>query len=279
MFVWCLDWIVDIIQNPGAQRPGTSLAVQGDKGTGKGAIFNTIQDLFGVHAYHTSNMNELTGGFNAHLQRVVFLFCDESLWSGDKASEGVLKRLITESTLNVTYKGFDTFKAPNRLRIGIASNEDWIVPTSEDERRFCVCKISNIRIKDEDWFDRVYKPNLSDLLDEMINHNIVSKLRQAPSTEALAEQINQSRDIVSEFYLELGDTNPEFFGGAKVPVSIVWETFTSYYGRHRAYGYLTPLKFSKKLTALGKPFNDVRKVATISGKSTRCIIFGERVAE
>ena len=48
------------------------------------------------------------------------LFSDEALWPGDKASEGDLKRLITEPTLFIEPKGLDGFEVANCLHVIVA---------------------------------------------------------------------------------------------------------------------------------------------------------------
>ncbi|MDA3832937.1 MAG: DUF5906 domain-containing protein [Spirochaetales bacterium] len=277
LFTWCLDWFTDIIQNPGGDRPGTSLAVQGKKGTGKGAIFNTIQKLFGQHSFHTSDMKELVGNFNAHLQRVVFLFSDEAIFSGDKAAEGTLKRLITEDTINITFKGYDTFKVPNRLRIGISSNEHWMVPASVDERRFCVTKAWDGRRVDNDWFDRVYKPSLEDLLEELLQHKITSDLRTIPVTDELKNQIIQSQDIATEFYNTLHELKPEWFMGVPVKGSDVWDVFEENYRHAHGFGYYTKTKLSRRLCDMNEL--DERRSFRFDGVVAKGVIFARREME
>ena len=48
---------------------------------------------------------------------------------GDKKGEGVLKALITEPRLQLEAKFRDPIMVENRLRIIVASNNDWIVPS------------------------------------------------------------------------------------------------------------------------------------------------------
>jgi hypothetical protein len=81
-----------------------------------------------------------------------FLFVDEALWPGDKPGESVLKRMITEPTLTVEPKGIDALEAVNRLSIFMASNADWIVPASSDERRFACFDVLDREKDDEGYF-------------------------------------------------------------------------------------------------------------------------------
>jgi Family of unknown function (DUF5906) len=98
--------------------------------------------IFGQHAVHISSADHLAGRFNAHLRDACLLFADESYWPGDKRAEGTLKRLITEPDLLIEPKGRDAVTARNMLHVMMASNEDWIVPAGEHERRFAVFDVS-----------------------------------------------------------------------------------------------------------------------------------------
>jgi hypothetical protein len=55
----------------------------------------------------------------------------------------VLKSLITERPMMVEKKGVDSLQGVNRVKLGIASKMDWVVPASQDERRFAVSDIDN----------------------------------------------------------------------------------------------------------------------------------------
>ena len=74
-----------------------------------------------------------------------------------KAAEGNLKRLITEPTLLIEGKGRDAISVENMLHVVIASNEDWIVPASEGERRWVLNEVSDIHLQDQTWFGPLYQ--------------------------------------------------------------------------------------------------------------------------
>ena len=69
------------------------------------------------------------------------LFADEAFFAGDKQHDGVLKGLITEPTLPIEGKFQNVVEVLNVLHVMIASNSDWIVPASQDERRYCVLDV------------------------------------------------------------------------------------------------------------------------------------------
>ena len=118
--------------------------LRGLKGTGKGTLGQILHRLFRHHAMHISNPAHFTGRFNGHLVDVLFLFVDEAFWAGDKAGEGTLKALVTEPTIPIEPKFVNLFQTTNRLKILMASNADWVVPATADERRYFVLDVSDM---------------------------------------------------------------------------------------------------------------------------------------
>jgi hypothetical protein len=153
---YVLNWCAWTLQNP-VLPSEVAIVMRGGKGAGKGVIGNLLRNIFGAHGLQISNPKHLVGSFNSHLMHTCLLFADEALWAGDKPSEGVLKRMITEPTLTIEPKGIDSFEAPNRLSLIMASNEAWVVPASLDERRFAVFDVSNSQCGNRDYFDALHK--------------------------------------------------------------------------------------------------------------------------
>jgi hypothetical protein len=54
--------------------------------------------------------------------------------NGRGTGESVLKGLITERTIVIEQKGIDPVQWPNRLKLMMAANAEWVVPASFDER-------------------------------------------------------------------------------------------------------------------------------------------------
>ena len=139
---WLIGWLAYCVQHPGRQAE-VAVVLRGLKGTGKGMVGQMLMRIFRDHSLHITNSKHLVGNFNAHLVDALFLFLDEAFWAGDKQGEGTLKALITERTLMIEPKGVDSFQMPNRLKILMASNNDWVVPASADERRYFVLDVSD----------------------------------------------------------------------------------------------------------------------------------------
>ena len=81
--------------------------------------------------------------FNAVLAETCAVFLDEALWAGDRQGEQILKALITEDTFQLERKNYDPIPVKNRLRVMIASNNQWIVPVGTRGRRYAVFDVSD----------------------------------------------------------------------------------------------------------------------------------------
>jgi hypothetical protein len=200
---WLVQWLAYCIQNPGKQAE-VAVVLRGLKGTGKGLVGQMLMRIFRDHSLHISNVKHLVGNFNSHLMDVLFLFVDEAYWAGDKQGEGPLKALITERTLMIGPKGIDSFQVPNRLKILMLSNNDWVVPASADERRYFVLDVSDCRKADKMYFNKLAAAIEGDELATFLDYLIEGDLtefdhRNPPHTEALNVQKLISGDSVQKF--------------------------------------------------------------------------------
>lgn len=172
------NWLAYTFQYPDRQA-GSALVLRGGKGTGKGSIGHFIRKIWGQHGIHISNFNHLVGKFNGHLTDVCFLFADEAFYSGDKQHEGVLKALITEPTVMIERKGLDSIPHQNYLKVFMVTNNDYAVPASKDERRYCVFDVTSDRIGDNNYFDDLHaactdRSVQAAFLHEMLNRDITN---------------------------------------------------------------------------------------------------------
>lgn len=167
-------WLAWVLQNPDKQAEAILVLISAE-GTGKSLLFNAIAKCFGVHGQRITQPKHLTGHFNAHLLNTLFLFVDEGFWSGDKAAEGTLRGLVTDSTITIEPKGVDAAEYPNRMSLAFATNNDWAVPASQTSRRYCVIRCSDRTAKnmmpDEDrkaYFDAIVKEMKQGSIEAML---------------------------------------------------------------------------------------------------------------
>ena len=187
------DWVAYTMQHPEVPV-GAALVLRGEKGSGKGILGHFLRRLWGAHGMHISSPDHLVGKFNNHLADLCFLFADEAFYSGDKSHEGILKALITEPTITIERKGIDSISQPNFLKIFMATNKDFAVPASKDERRYGVFDVSSVRINDNNYFSALVaayndKAIQSAFLDDMLNRDIRNfHANNIPETQGLKDQ-------------------------------------------------------------------------------------------
>jgi hypothetical protein len=209
---YLFNWMAYAIQYPDLLGE-VAIVMKGERGTGKGKLAHLFGLLFGEHGLQITQSRHLIGNFNAHLRTCVFLFVDEAIWAGDKEGENVLKGLVTEPTIQIEKKHIDATVSRNRLHIMMASNNEWVVPAGNRERRYCVLQVNESHIQDSAYFAAID--------DQMLNHGGLSAMmydlqqrdlstfnvRQFPWTDALDEQILRSLEPAMQWWVDyLGKT-------------------------------------------------------------------------
>jgi hypothetical protein len=186
-----MAWSVQKLDQP----IGVAVALLGEQGAGKGIFARTFGSLFGEHFAHIANGDQLTGRFNASVGKSCFIFLDEAVWAGDKKGEGVLKALITEPSLTLEAKFRDPITVPNRLRIMVASNNEWAVPTGIGDRRWLILNTDNryAGTKNADYFATLHAEVDSGGAAAMLHDLLAMDLsgfnvRDVPRTAAKAQQ-------------------------------------------------------------------------------------------
>jgi Family of unknown function (DUF5906) len=210
VFDYVMNWLAWCVQHPD-QRAEVALVMQGKRGTGKGTVGNAMAELFGQHALQISSAEHLVGRFNAHLRDCVFLFADEAYWPGNKGAEGTIKRLITEPTIFIEAKGRDGVEVPNLLHVIMASNEDWVVPAGERERRYFNLKVSDEKLQDHGWFkainDQLEDGGYAAMLYDLLHHDLGDfHPRRLPKCNDLAGQQALSLSPLDSWWVELLET-------------------------------------------------------------------------
>ncbi|AMN40182.1 primase-helicase family protein [Rhodoplanes sp. Z2-YC6860] len=210
VFDYILNWLAWCVQHPN-RRAEVVLVMQGKRGTGKGTVGNAMCELFGQHALQISSAEHLVGRFNGHLRDTVLLFADEAYWPGNKGAEGTIKRLVTEPTIFIEAKGRDGIEVPNLLHVIMASNEDWVVPAGERERRYFVVKVNDEHLQDHAWFNAINKQLENGGYQAMLHDLLLRKIgdfhpRQLPKANDLTDQQARSLDPLDGWWAELLET-------------------------------------------------------------------------
>jgi hypothetical protein len=207
VFDYIMNWLAWCVQHPD-ERAEVVVVMQGKRGTGKGTVGNAMCRLFGQHALQISSAEHLVGRFNGHLRDTVLLFADEAYWPGNKGAEGTIKRLVTEPTIFIEAKGRDGVEVPNLLHVMMASNEDWVVPAGERERRYFVLKVNDDKLQDHGWFKAINE-QLEDggygaMLYDLLHHDLADfHPRRLPKCNDLTSQQAQSLGPLDSWWVDL----------------------------------------------------------------------------
>lgn len=235
---YVMGWLARMIQYPGL-RAEVALVLRGKKGTGKGLLGTMLARIVGRYAIAIANPKLLVGNFNAHLREKIFVFADEAFFAGDKQHESVLKQMITEERIVFERKGHDAEDAHNYLHVLMASNEDWVVPATADERRFCMINVSDARREDAAYFDGIIREmesgGLAAMLYDLQKYDVSKfNVRIIPQTLALADQkISGLKGAVRWLYecLAAGQFNSTLGSG----FSTTWEDKEQELPKNRIY--------------------------------------------
>jgi uncharacterized protein DUF5906 len=202
---YVLNWLGRLFQLP--NRLGeVALVFRGAKGVGKGIVGRWIVKAFGQHGIHIFNPIQLVGRFNLHLRDCLILFGDEAFYAGDRQHEGVLKGLITEPYLPIEGKGRDLVIVPNMLHVILASNSDWVIPASADERRYAVFDVPDSKRGNLSYFaaieSQMENGGLPAMIYDLQARDIAQfEVRGVPVTEALTIQKTLSLSSLEKWWL------------------------------------------------------------------------------
>jgi hypothetical protein len=225
IYDYVVGWMARTVQKP--HSPGeTAIVMRGNQGVGKGFLAKHFGRLFGRHFVPVTNAAHLTGNFNFHLWDCVVLFADEAFYAGDKRHASVLKTLVTEDSMMIEGKGLNLQHGASCLHIMMASNEDWVIPAGERERRFCVLDVSETKIQDARYFGRIAEymrtGGYENLLHYLQNYDInLYDVRALPKTKALRDQKMYSYSPVEDWWYN------KLENGRVLPDHDSWETHVS----------------------------------------------------
>jgi hypothetical protein len=208
-FCWFMTWLAHIFQFPGS-KPSVAVVIRGKKGTGKSIVFDFIQRLMPNYFFKAADGKRALGNFNAQYETTLLLLLEEAFWAGDQAKEAVLKDLISSPTIPIERKGVDSYMARNFLRVAMISNDRWVVPASDDERRYAIFDCGDGHRGETAYFKAMIEQMNNGGLEAMLYDLLTLQpeagwdcLNSAPVTSGLKEQVVESLRGVDAFMYEL----------------------------------------------------------------------------
>jgi len=209
-YAYLVSLLAHIIQKP-EEKEGIAVALRGDEGVGKTFFVEHFGKLFGKSYIAYSDPEKVVGKFNAGLTNKIIVLFEEafSFFGGSDGNKqkGALKDLITGSSINIEYKGKESYTSSNLMRFFFSSNNDWIVPVEKGARRYFVLDVANIHRIDNKYFkgidDDLNNGGYEDFLYEL-QHMDISQFnyRVIPHTQAKADQAFMTAEPMVRFLVD-----------------------------------------------------------------------------
>lgn len=211
-YLWL--WCAHMVQKP-REKPGAALVIQSAiKGSGKSFVGEVLGKLVAPHYVAVKAASHVLDKFNAHLADALLLQIEEAVWARDPKGEGVLKSLITENMMVVERKGIDAVTAPSYCRVLFTSNEKFVVPATEGERRFLMLKMTNSNIVGpiiDGIMTELRAGGYGRLMFELLAADLTGfNPMRPPHTKALDEQIEQNQGPIEAWYSEMVEDDGGF---------------------------------------------------------------------
>ena len=197
-------YIAHALQRPG-EKPGVMIILISGQGTGKGTLARILQRIWGATFLQISDMNSVTGGFNAALERTYIVFMDEALFSGDRRASDALKSLVSEPTILINEKHQPSRQVNSFLRIIAATNANHLKATDRDDRRDFTLRVSEVRKGDRAYWQALYHEIETGGVEAMV-HDLLAldlsgfNVRAKPDTDELLEQKLQSLEPIPRWW-------------------------------------------------------------------------------
>jgi hypothetical protein len=271
---WILDWLADLVQNPGV-KPGTAVVLRGEQGVGKSTFAEIVGELFGPHFVPVGDPEQLVGRFAGHLKDKLLVYADEGSFASDKDA-AKLKHMLTAERMTIEEKFQTPMTIKNSSRFIFCGNVDRLIYASHDERRYCISDVSPCRKSDTAYWNqlRAWADNggINALMHFLLSRSITSNLREVPNTEALQDhKIRSMSDVARWFMDRLADGHlvPVRAWTDDIPIAEVMDAYIAE-GAQRA-ARLSTSAFGKELARLIPRLSKTRPI--VRGKRTRCYRF------
>lgn len=169
MYSYLVNYLAHMVQFP-EQIPRVAVVMPGLQGVGKNSLIAVLQRFFSYENFFAiANTSQITGKFNKQLEAKLMVFANEAVFSFDKSGSGVLKSMITDSTITIEEKGKTPYMVDNYMRLFIATNfEDQSCWIEDNDRRYFVLDTSPVFMGDTEFWDDYYSQISNNQLAEKV---------------------------------------------------------------------------------------------------------------
>ena len=235
LFDYLIHYLAHMLQRP-HEKPGIMIVFLSGQGCGKGTFYKLLGRIWSRTTLQVCDINEITGQFNAALERNYVVCMDEALFAGDKKSLDKLKSLVTEPKCRIEQKHQPSRSIDSYHRFFASSNHDHFVHVDKDDRRFLFIRVSSVHKQDQIYFDAVNDALDDDAVIAAMMHDLANldltgfNIRKRPLTEEHLSQRLQSLSGFERFWYEALQTGKiDSFNEWDKPIFIsTWSLINNY---------------------------------------------------
>ncbi len=198
IFNYLNTWMAHILHRPSIKTERMPIIIS-RQGAGKTSVLELIRAMIGTnHIADISDPKTVIGGdFNGPLLNSYIVHMSEL--SKSKIDVNKLKHMITEKHAYVVKKGKDPVKIRSFHQfIGLTNNQD-LVPTSDDDRRLFIIRASDQLIGDTEYFNKFY--------NYINNEDAMKTLYEHYRTVKIPDNFNKSKPPTTAHHQELKSMN------------------------------------------------------------------------
>lgn len=187
------------------EKPGVMIILLGGQGVGKGTLGKILRCIWSATYHHIHKIEDVTGNFNATLERAFIVFLDEALFVGDRKASDSLKSLVTENVVQINEKYQPARQTKSYHRFFAATNAEHFKNTERDDRRDFVLKISEARKGDHTYWTalntEIENGGVAAMMHDLLAMDLSGfNVRAKPTTAALIEQKIHSLGLIERWW-------------------------------------------------------------------------------
>jgi hypothetical protein len=206
-FEYLIHFIAHALQYPEI-KPGVMIILMGGQGIGKGTLGKILQLVWSATYWQIYKIDDVTGNFNASLERAFIVFLDEALFVGDRKASNALKSLVTEPIIQINEKYQPARQTRSYHRFFAATNAEHFKNTEHDDRRDFVLKVSEAKKGDHAYWSAVNAEIVhggsAAMMHDLLAMDISRfNVRAKPSTTALIDQKLLSLGLIERWWYDV----------------------------------------------------------------------------
>ena len=218
-YKYLITWLRSICKHPEKKTLVVPVFISIKHRAGKGSFINWFSNnvLGKAHVYATS-LKKLVGNFNGFLLNKSLIIVDELPTTQQTYHSyfDTLKNLITEPTLDIEYKGKESFSTNNLLNFIFSTNNPHCIKIEQSDNRYAIYYIDESRVGDHDFWNFVHtnvftqevaEHFFSYLVNMPDDDDMIVSLRKIPMTETKRKMIEKSYSSMELFIKLLKERN------------------------------------------------------------------------